>query len=195
MVGGDFNARHTSYGDVSLNSYGQILFNIANTHDLQIKNPPSPTCYRSADGSFIDKFILSGSSRQIGSSNVVNIPSFSDHTDISIELLINITRENQPVPSFKNFAMTNIVGLNRFIENQITKITIPTNENITNSQIDVIAENIETICTCAIEKYVPNTFTKNGNYLSSASRKIVNGIQKTPKTAFPWWTLVKYTIS
>lgn len=79
IIGGDFNARHTEFGDISMNSYGRILYDLSRTHDMFIKNPSTPTCYASTNGSFIDKFILTGPNRLPGCSDIENLPSFSDH--------------------------------------------------------------------------------------------------------------------
>lgn len=89
FFGGDTNSRHINFGDISSNVYGNALKTLADTTDLKIFNPNAPTCFRSTDGSYIDKFL---SNSTLIPSNITVIPSFSDHSAIKCTLPINITQ-------------------------------------------------------------------------------------------------------
>lgn len=84
FFGGDFNARHSTFGDSSDNSYGIQLLNCKNLLNLNLINPISPTCFHSPSGSFIDKFISINFTFPL--SSISNLPSFSDHSGISISI-------------------------------------------------------------------------------------------------------------
>lgn len=46
LMVGDFNGRHTSYGDISNNFYGNQMIASLQNFEFRILNPPSPTCLK-----------------------------------------------------------------------------------------------------------------------------------------------------
>lgn len=59
VLGGDWNARHVDYGDIS-NNFAAIetLRQLAIDENLTILSSLEPTCFRIPEGSFLDKFIV-----------------------------------------------------------------------------------------------------------------------------------------
>lgn len=57
IIGDDFNARHTSLGDLTNNLYSIALASCTVSENIQLLNPPSPTCHRADGGLFIDKIV------------------------------------------------------------------------------------------------------------------------------------------
>lgn len=73
---------------------------------------------------------------------------------------------------------TNIRTFNDFIDAELNKLILPTNQNLTNGDLDVICENIEYIFREAIQRYVPTVVIKNSIYqISSQSRTLVRSIK------------------
>lgn len=113
FMGGDFNERHVQYGDISTNRYGEMLHNcISHAGDgVHLINPSIPTCYRMTEGAFIDKFVTINFPHPV--SNITNIPSYSDHDAIYIDIHILpplLTLPSSP-PVF-NFARAPTARLN-----------------------------------------------------------------------------------
>lgn len=85
LFGGDYNARDPAFGDVTGNRMGGLLTGAASTAELNVHSPLSPTCFRSAHGSFIDKFVTN-STFPFAVSSVKVLPSFSDHGGIGMSV-------------------------------------------------------------------------------------------------------------
>lgn len=143
FLGGDFNARHSSFGDVSDNFYGIQLSNCVNLFNLNLINPISPTCFHCPSGSFIDKFISINFPFPIA--NISNIPSFSDHSGISIQIFC----ESPPIlncsSKVNNFHLTNIKLLNRFLNSKFNALEINPTRSYSPAQIDSFANDIDKI--------------------------------------------------
>lgn len=171
FFGGDFNSRHTTFGDISSNQYGLSLVDACNFFNLKIINPPSPTCFHSNSGSFIDKFISQNFS--IPTSNISIIPSFSDHSAISIDLYCDSFPAHIPTKKVKNFHLTPTEPLNRFISRHFDTIPLNTHFPHTNDELDSIADRIETVFQSAVDRIVPHSFPKSHTVvLSFRSRAI-----------------------
>lgn len=84
IFGGDFNSRSPVFGDSVCNCYGLALCDAARALDVHVVSPPVPTCYRAAEGSFTDKFLICGMTPIFSSPTVLT--SFSDHCAFSITL-------------------------------------------------------------------------------------------------------------
>lgn len=169
FLGGDFNARHSSFGDASDNFYGIQLLDCANLFNLNLINPNSPTCFHSPFGSFIDKFISNNFPFPLG--NISNIPSFSDHSGI----LIQIFCDSPPIPScnskINNFHLTNIKLLNRFLNSKFNTLEISPTVTYSPSQIDSFAERIDNFLLSAVDKIVPKSTSIKRTIVLSRSTK------------------------
>lgn len=174
FIGGDLNARHTSFGDANDNQYGiSLVDSIVNT-DMKIINPPHPTCFRSTQGSFIDKFMAHN---DLITSNVEIIPSFSDHNGISINLMIPNT--NTTAQTMYQFQSADMEKINKMLENHINAINIKTDSNLSINECEQMAAGFGEKLKTAVIKHVPKV-KSGGNYmiLSNQARAIQNEIKK-----------------
>lgn len=152
LLGGDFNGHNVSFGDLSNNLYGNYLLDSVNNIGGIILNPPSPSCFRSVHGSFIDKFININSGMQ--TSNISLLPSFSDHSGISIKLLLASNQRVVTNPSF-DFNKIEIEKFNSFLELNIQRMVVPTTSNITHEQIEILMDEFNSMIATGIKRYVP----------------------------------------
>lgn len=155
IIGGDFNARHTSFGDCSNNQYGLILENSRLRHDFTILNPGAPTCYHSTYGSFIDKFVKINTG--FPTTDIRVLPTFSDHSGIQLELVCDFSFTPGGKTLIRNFHLTQIPQLNRFIERRFDLIPLSHNKNHTIAELDNIADTIDLTLKSAVERTVPTT--------------------------------------
>lgn len=105
LIGGDLNARHDSFG---------------------ILSPPFPTCFHSANGSFIDKFIVC-LQPSFTFSNIEVLSSFSDHAGISISIhcpALDLNVRNGFV--LKQYNFFNTPKMNAFLERELDALNMPT---------------------------------------------------------------------
>lgn len=171
FMGGDFNGRNRSFGDVSDNVYGTHLIETINKLRGYILNPPSPTCFHDVHGSYIDKFI--NLTRIIPNANIRLLPSFSDHAAIMIEIPIT-TNIERPISMIYDFKNANMEKFNKYIELNTKRLVIPLRENIDSARADQLVENYNEIISTAIDKFVPisKTHTSSRVILSPATRKL-----------------------
>lgn len=171
FIGGDFNARMVSFGDVSDNMHGINLVKISKSLGFAILNPPKPTCYRSVNGSFIDKFI--NNFGDISCEMITVLPTFSDHAAIltRIDGLNSISIKKAIRYDFDH---TNIGGLNKFLETKTAEIILPTNENMTKSRMNGVVSRYNDILSEAIQLFVPKAKTHSGSniVLSKCTRAL-----------------------
>lgn len=151
LLFGDFNARHISYGDVSSNLYGELLGEMLNCYNLKIFNPPTPTCYASVNGSFIDKIISANSGLHFNTIKL--LPSFSDHAGLCVNVGGNAEIVRHPI----RFAYDRIndVGFNKYIGAQIQKIYVPIDANLSADGIDAVLGKFNSIIESGIKRFVP----------------------------------------
>lgn len=170
FMGGDFNGRHALYGDVSNNFYGCQLNRVVHNFGGEVLNPPSPTHYGSVHGSYIDKFINFTS---ISPSSTVSIlPSFSDHSAITI-IIPGSAPELNDIEQF-NYDGVDIERFNKYLDMNIKRIVLPTHENLTSKRIDEIIGEFNAIIGVAIKRFVPGLKTHSGSriILPAATRKL-----------------------
>lgn len=134
-------------------------------------NPSFPTCFRSVNGSFIDKFIDLSSGIMVG--NITNIPSFSDHSAILIEALYNTAPATKPDRRF-DFDHADMVGFNKYVERHTKQIVVPLFKNIDIKSVDTITGEYNTIIQNALSKFIPlaRTNTDSRIILSSQTRAL-----------------------
>lgn len=171
IFGGDFNARSTNWGDSSDNVNGKIIWEFLKNSEFNIHASTSPTCFRSIDGSYIDFFI----SKEIDSrQKCFAFPSFSDHHAIFLNYACESTQNSSPLRLVKQYNLVNVRKMNEFIHNKLMDINIPQNCNLSNDNIDEIADKIDLMFWDAIEKFVPKTQIPIGNIILSNQTKALN---------------------
>lgn len=120
-------------------------------------------------GSFIDKFAYN-SNFPYTFSNILNIPSFSDHNAIQISIIGNFTTDLTKNNFFiKKYNYVNIKRMNKYIENKIDLINIPINKNLSSIEIENTCENFGNILNETANKFVPTEILKTNNIILSYS--------------------------
>lgn len=172
FFGGDTNSRHANFGDISSNTYGVVLQNISSSTDLRIYNPNTPTCYRSETGSHIDKFLSNTTLMPSGKISV--LPSFSDHLAIKCTLPVDIPDTDTYQTKLRLYNLTNLLGLNNYIERGLKQQYLPLRTNLTQNECENVANDIKDLFGKAVEKFVPTAKNKNHRVLlSEAARSIL----------------------
>lgn len=170
IFGGDFNSRHSSFGDISSNVYGNALVDSASNLNLKILNPSFPTCYASIHGSFIDKYIFYNNN--IIASQIEGVPSFSDHSGISIQLPGESSCQDTPIAQ-KMFHLANVTNINKFLNRKIEFLNISTTSNLAFGDCERISDTINGFMNEAVDRFVPsNKFQQHKIVLSTATRAL-----------------------
>lgn len=162
-----FNARMLLAGDSLSNSIGiHIARFIQNNHINPIFSK-TPTCYRSANGSYIDFFLVSPS-LNITNDSISTYPSFSYHLAIKLDITFNNSPQstNNNITLF-SYSYVNISGINNFLLSELKKLQIPKNNNIGIADTDCMASSIENIFSEAIQTFVPQLKIPMGKILLS----------------------------
>lgn len=164
-IGGDFNARHLSFGDHAPNCIGNLLYNFS---------PATPTCFHSALGSYIDKFLVDASPA-FPFSAIDVVPSFSDHAGICMTICCPaFVVSDRNGFSVKQYEFANVSGINRFVESELMGPNIPTDSGLLDGDLEILAERIGEIFSSATNQFVPSNFVRaNGIPLSSGTMKLV----------------------
>lgn len=164
LMGGDFNAKHSTFGDQSFNHYGILLRKARDVFKFSIINPTSPTCYHFNCGSHIDKFISFNSKLDINNMSVV--PSFSDH--MSIKILAYGVTNSITLPTRFAFDFINVEGFNKYVDLNVKRIVMPINRNLTKKEVDDILLEFNSIIGIAINKSVPKVSTNSTSIFKSS---------------------------
>lgn len=182
IFGGDYNSRHVMFGDASSNTYGNALLMVGNELDFKIINPPSPTCFHSTYGSYIDKFIIH-SMPDLQHTAATILPSFSDHAGISITLPGAAAPPSIGRGSIRSFHLANFGLINRFINNKILALGMPTTTDLADGDCEYLANCIQNIMGKSIKRYVPvNSLSHHRIILSPITRALqahCKGLQRT----------------
>ncbi|KAI8122725.1 RNA-directed DNA polymerase from mobile element jockey [Lucilia cuprina] len=141
ILGGDFNAKNTSWGDHSENMNGKTLYNWLQDHTLEVTRlcdiRPS---YPNGD-SFLDHFLLSAHfvNREVPNFRITSLPTFSDHFPLKLELRLENTEFIlNPARFHTSYKKTNWNNFRRDIDIAMNSITPPENRNLSNNEIDVL---------------------------------------------------------
>lgn len=175
VLGGDWNARHSLYGDSSNNRLGVALAQLAIDANLIVHTPDDPTCFRIREGSFLDKFV-NNIKCDFSMSRVSSLPSFSDHCGIIMTLHLGAFALNvRNGFTLKQYGRANIVGLNRFIEQRLRDLMMPTDSNLEDGDLEFIAGEISNTFGESITKFVPEKFVRtNGILLSDTAQALLH---------------------
>lgn len=173
IAGGDLNARHVNHGDISNNHCGITLHSFIQNSEFSLISPLSPTCFRSEHGSFIDHFIVSRDFLPLHFS-VTTHSSFSDHLAIQIEHSFPNPNATRQCRTFRAFNFTNVGKMNSFLNRSLNQLSIPTNANLSHSQLEDIANRFQSIFVETVERYVPVISIPTGIIFLSSQTKSIN---------------------
>lgn len=179
FVGGDFNARHVRFGDFSPNALGVLLGSLIDNTGIHVLSPPTPTCFRSANGSFIDKFITDPLPL-FSYSPISLLPSFSDHSGIGISLHVGacgIDTRNGFL--LRQFSFANVAGMNRYLEFELASLNLPLHSGLLPGDLEFVAGRVADVFSRAADRYVPVSFVRvDSAILSGATLSIRRSLRR-----------------
>lgn len=177
IMGGDFNAKHRSWGNQINETNGIILYEWLNEPNNEDKftmlTGNEQTCNRTKD-SFIDLMIFSASLINKYSSADHNqlqvIPYTSDHGAIVFEFKISalICKKNPPCRFVYNNVKWNT--LNKHIENKLIDLKIPQTRNMSTNEIDNLAIDIQEAICDTVEKYIKKIPVNDYAYIEESAQ-------------------------
>lgn len=159
LIGGDFNSKHNAWNNNNNCSNGRVINEWyetnKQTYNISIYTSRNPTCIRSTDGSFIDFGFISSDLNMENATNRTKLNSelFSDHA----ALFINLKVEPELIEPIyiQNFKQSKWPQMKKYIHNEISKINIPIERNLSKYEIEEYIETINEIYQNATKKYIP----------------------------------------
>lgn len=137
FVGGDFNAKHTSWSNYNNNSNGLILESFLSSNQnfssLKLISSTRPTRFASNSFSLIDLFLMSNNINS--DARARTYPFESDHLAIEIFISIPSLDTNEPVVTL-NFNKTNWLKVKDSLTSLLQIKLPPINKNISISEVD-----------------------------------------------------------
>lgn len=183
FIGGDFNSRHSSWGDSAHNANGNIFFNFLQTNPLYFVRicDSMPTFPNGT--SFLDHFLISPNC--IDSFNqsfeISSLSSFSDHFPLKLRIQIrDFEIILRPPLNFISFKNTNWDNFKNDVTLSIIDQFPDSNRNLSNSEIDRYAEEFSSIINTITNNHSEKVEIKNKKYLVS------DGVQRLYKIKYQW---------
>lgn len=183
IIGGDYNAKNTAWGDVKQNESGKSLKEWLDNDGYLNNMVHLPTFKPTREDSFLDFFLISNR-LSIKYSNkhplyLKILPSFSDHAAVELEV-INQKMANQEKQTRLDFRNTDIPKYQRIITNGIRQLNLVDDRNLNNEEIINASTQLTNVIKIAIDSAVPKVEIKEGGLLklNSLTEKLI----KTKKT-------------
>lgn len=158
IVGGDFNARNTAWGDTAVNKSGKVVKEWLDKYDARFNVSHIPTLHPTRENSFLDFFIINNSLNIEYSNNhplyLKTFPYDSDH--MGVELIITNQKMTQTTPVLRfDYTNTDVMKFRRHIDTLMQQNHLDTNRNLTNDEIVNATYRYNTIMKKAIDVAVP----------------------------------------
>lgn len=169
ILAGDFNCKHTFWGNVDSNSEGNKLYNwlygTMDIHNLKLLKPNEPTCVRANSESYLDLFIIDDNIRvcfEPNESKLTTLDFDSDHRAVEMKIYMSEKMEiNEKVLSF-NWCKGDFAKMSEQIDRRLNELHLPIVSNIENNQIDEAVRKLNEIFITALHSCVPTLeFKKN----------------------------------
>lgn len=184
IIGGDLNAKHTTWGNVSNCNNGIILNqwvqDNAITNDLSIIHSKEPTFYRQSYSSYLDIFIVTNN---INIAFPVQHPSLleildytSDHRAIQLMVIPDNDIEIPVKNKMFDFQKTDWKMFNSTLDAELQEVKIPNHRNMLPTEIEDAIELFTSKIRNTINKIVP-TYTVNRNTQLPLPQNILKLIQ------------------
>lgn len=166
IFGGDLNAKHTLWlNDIKdVNADGKTLadwyLSSTMTHGIKIECPIKPTRTCRTTKTYLDLFFVTNNIKVVYKTGFAhflkNLDYESDHT--AVELVIQTDRIAQAqllkVPNFKNVDWNNF---NHHLNSKIVPINIPTERNMSKTEIDDTISSLNIAIEKNIDEHIPFT--------------------------------------
>lgn len=170
IIGGDFNARHPDWNNITACTEGRNLARWMSQNSIQrqlcIECPLEPSFRRGSYSSVLDFFIISASLVVIRGKHPVNLDVLdydSDHHAVQLEVKLNSQIQAQEMRTVLNFRQTNWSLFKQQIERRISEVHIPATHNMSPDDIDVKLEQINNVIKNTITDIIPTINIQRDN--------------------------------
>lgn len=156
VIGGDFNAKHTTWLNINNNTNGIKLrtWLDCNAHIVKSIHSAQPSYNAGSRHSYIDFFIVS-KDLQSATSLLKSYEIQSDHSAIEMVLINDFNIKRRLPIKILNFKKVNWLYFHITARNELSKIVIPFNASLTINEIDKSIEDVNTAIRTTIEKSIP----------------------------------------
>lgn len=170
FIGGDFNARHISWGDSMNNSNGNCFYDFlqVNPHFFTRISSSCPTFPNGS--SYLDHFLFCSNTSDLPNPvcSTSCLPSFSDHYPLKLNVILpSFEIVLQPPPTFTSYESTNWDDFKHDITQGILSNYPPSNRNLSNNEIDQYIEEFASVVSSVSELHSKKIELGNRKFLIS----------------------------
>lgn len=193
VLGGDFNCKHRSWGNVDNTSEGNKLYSwlcdSIDVHNLKLFGSDNPTCIRPNSESFLDLFIIDDGIRVCFDSSRDKLSTLdfdSDHRAVVLTIILGDKIICDESEKTFNWNAGDYNKLSELIDSRLDELYLPVDSNIGNDKIDIVVSKLNEIFISSVEICVP-TMVISGNTLiklSQRSLKLLNAKRATRRRYF-----------
>lgn len=160
LIGGDFNAKHTSWDNNVTNLNGLRLFNWldsnAVTYNIKMMHSLLPSRYDMRSFSFIDLFLFTRNIKTVPY-NIIRLDAIdyeSDHRAVVIQIEIPKLVRKQPT-FIMDYSKADWKQLNLQAATLLPAMFPPTNKNLSNAEIDAAIATLNGAITDIMDRNIP----------------------------------------
>lgn len=205
VIAGDFNCKHSFWGNADNSSEGNKLYNwlcdSIDTHNIKTFIPENNTiktiytiktfipCVRANSESILDLYFVDDSIKTNldANSNKLSTHDFdSDYRAVALTVIINNKITNAETKTHYNWNKVNFDRLSKFIDSKLAEYYLPISCNIENDQIDTVITHLNEIFNTAIKKYVP-CIEINQNSLITLSNRSLKLLREKKSARRKWF--------
>lgn len=171
IIGGDFNARHTSWKNNTINANGNKLFKWLETYrnslDIRLFHSTNPSRFGHNSFSYIDLFLTSASFQVLTNNRLNSLDTFAFDSDhFIVELKINLPKLEAKEPKFiLNFEKANWKLINDYLSEVLINSMPRVDCNLSIDEIDHEIAKLNDLIVDALDRYVPKIKMLPGNLL------------------------------
>lgn len=181
IIGGDFNAHHTDWGNKHSSSEGRKLKSISEDLNLNVFRSEYPSRQTTTSASFLDLFLVEKHVQICGSHLLKSYPYDSDHDciELKIQLASPINRSLQN--TFLDWSKANVDQIRADMVRFCREFPVKRHESISTSEIDDHIELLTLHLTNSIEANVPRRTSKQFMHvdLDQVTTKLIRERRKT----------------
>ena len=182
IIAGDLNARHPDWGDSTINSRGGYLKNWLSSNAIEYRInlfAPCQATYPKAD-SYLDLCLADArlDFHNTPSNKLSTLEYDSDHRAIAFSINLKSINSQIPITSINNtpfnYKKTNWEKFNNKFSNLSSYLDIPCNRNLSNQEIDIYVDQLESCILNTIDKTVPKFKQSNSvaKYVNNKSESL-----------------------
>lgn len=172
IIGGDFNAKHPTWNNISTCTQGRALANwlAANSiqHQLKLECPAEYTYRNNTSSSVIDFFIISDSFNitRRAYNNCLNVLDFdSDHRAVIININLSHHLQTKTLQRINNYHGVNWSHFKNQLDSRIRSLHIPADRNMCPDEIDSKVAEVCAAITDTMSDVIPTSTVNRDNII------------------------------